>query len=146
MCLCPSCEYTDRLAGLPDLFGELDVPYLMPGRTERAVPSFHAWPCDKPKGSRASAAEYRGHVAHLWEGIAKTVPFRPGQAPQYPADTSGIAGPLPYPTKLVADFIKAGAHLLPKDKPRNIPPVILKSSTKKIPPLVALARQLRKAA
>lgn len=137
MCTCASCEYTDRLAGLPDLFGFVDVPYLMPGRTERALPSFHAWPCDKPKGPRASAAEYRAHVSHLWEGVNRGVMrFKPGQPAQYPAVPGMVHPVAPMPASWYAWNSNAVKYVPPVEKP----------SKPQLPYLVALARELRKAA
>lgn len=95
MCTCASCENTDKLAGLPDLFGEL--------RPGRDVGGFARWPRGNVTGKRASTAEYNAHTAHLWDGIAKRVPFTPGQPPRF--NIPGLVLPVTPAPKSVLDWI-----------------------------------------
>lgn len=99
MCTCTSCKYTDSFSGWKYEDGER-LPDLEAG-------GFDRWPCDEPKGPRKSAAEYAGHVAHGKAGLASGWAFKPGAAPSYPAWCQP-APSLPYPSKLVRDFIAAG--------------------------------------
>lgn len=85
MCTCASCSYTDEFAGK----------------------GFAEWPKGEPKGPRVSAAEYSAHVSHGWHGVARGWKFTPGAAPSFPA-WCRPAPALPYPSKLVADFIASG--------------------------------------
>lgn len=89
MCDCTSCTYTDSFAG----WG-----------LNADKGGFTNWPRGESKGPRQSAAEYASHAAHVWAGVAKHVPFTPGQAPQYPAWTRGN-GPIQPAPKWLHDWI-----------------------------------------
>jgi hypothetical protein len=62
MCDCTSCSYTDGFA----------------------AKGFGAWPRGKPAGA-SSDRDYAAHVRHAHAGAYKSIQFRPGQAPQFPA-------------------------------------------------------------
>lgn len=47
--------------------------------------AFATWPRGDPAGERSSAAAYSAHVAFSRQGVSKTVQFKPGQPPKYPA-------------------------------------------------------------
>lgn len=127
MCTCTSCEYTDGFSNA----------------------GFTSWPSGEPKGKRASAAEYAAHVAHLWEGVPRTVQqFKPGQPPR--VNIPGLVHPVQPAPKYVLDFIASGYAMRPdlwkrvngRWEPVNIPTL----KPKRVSSLLALARELRKAA
>lgn len=97
MCTCTSCKATDALSGWKEVNGRT-VP-------DPKCGGFDRWPRGNPAGPRASAASYAAHVAHGKAGLAAGWAFHPGAAPHYPY--MGAPG-LPYPSKLVRDFIAAG--------------------------------------
>lgn len=119
MCTCASCEYTDRYAGLPDLFGELEVPAIASG--VRSIPSFQAWPRGEPKGSAASGKEYRDHAKHCGaDGLPKPWSFKPGQPPRF--NTAGLVLPIAPAPKMVRDWINARGPLWGEASPTDAEP------------------------
>jgi hypothetical protein len=146
MCTCASCEYTDKLADA----------------------GFAAWPRGKPAGPRKSKADYAAHVAHLWDGVAKGIAFKPGQPPRYPITGTRQLDPgadRSYPT--LADAKLGAAHyvsaFLEANERRYVTEAVLaeraeyasmvkreeaaaRRRDKPVPRLIALARELRKAA
>lgn len=81
MCTCASCEYTD---GFSDK-------------------GFAAWPRGNPAGRRSSDASYAAHVRHSWSGSYKSVPFKPGQPPQF--NNAGLVMPVTPAPKWLHDWI-----------------------------------------
>lgn len=96
---------------------------------------FAAWPRGNPAGPRKSAASYAGHVAHSWAGVYRSVQFKPGQPPKY--DIPGLVMPVTPAPKYVLDWINRNG---PQFERVGI------STHKRVPYLMALARELRKAA
>jgi hypothetical protein len=129
MCTCASCEYTD-------------------GFTKSG---FAEWPRGNPAGRR-SDADYAAHVRHARSGAYKTVPFSPGQPPRF----SGSYGRREDPHKHYkfpqwdddghfgeGYVTTVAAYVKEFEKANGLRSVPI---AKRVPPLVALARELRRAA
>jgi hypothetical protein len=143
MCTCASCEYTDGFSGWRkerDRQGGF-IPDLEHG-------GFDRWPRGNPAGPRKSKADYAAHVAHLWEGVYRNVPFTPGQPQKF--NIQGLVMPVTPAPKYVLDFISSGYAMRPdlwkrvdgRWEPVDTPT----QQPKRVPRLIALARELRKAA
>lgn len=137
MCQCASCEHTDNYSGLPDLFGQIEFWAPLPVNANgRHVMGFQAWPRGNPKGAKASSDEYKAHAKHCGSaGLPKPYRFIAGKPAQFPAWMRGN-GPIEQAPRMVLDYIAT----------MNLPPDWHKPTPKRTPYLVALARDLRKAA
>ena len=138
MCTCTSCKYTDSFSGWT-YEGETRIP-------DPESPGFAGWPKGEPAGPRASAAAYAGHVSHAKSGIAAGWAFKPGAPATFPAWTHGAPG-LPYPSKLVRDFIAAGYKREPvavRVTPKPALQVVPKTASTVVPDILAdfVRRQL----
>ena len=148
MCTCTSCEYTDKYA----------------------KSGFAEWPRGEPAGKAHHDRAYAAHVRHVWAGAYKTVQFTTGQAPRYPAWTTskalGDGGEhRKYPSawgddrekttaEYLAEFIQKNGYLTEEELAKRAEYAAMvkreematRRRQKPVPPLLALARELRKAA
>lgn len=98
MCTCASCEYTDSFS----------------------KSGFDKWPRGEPAGAKSSAAAYTAHASHAWAGVSKSVQFKPGQAPRYPAWCSGNAPIQPNATAIRWNTGRGHKYVAPVEKPAEM--------------------------